>query len=263
MIKKVCRSCGKTFYVKPYYQNTAKYCSAKCRVEGLKILSKCKNCGKIFWRRSRGKRPFCSRECSSEYKKKGKLIQCEICHKLVYKSKAFLKAKKHFCSLKCANEYQKRDKLKLVCKTCKKEFYVSKSHQKRIYCSLKCRNLDEEWVRTTILKANLIQLNKKGLNKLEFRGRQILESLNLKKDEDFIEQQPLFNKFVVDVWIPKKSLVIQWDGTYWHSNLKRKRLDISQDKYMNKAGIKVLRISDLQIKNNIGEVYDNIKRAIQ
>ena len=260
----ICKNCGNSFHVKPFYRDTAKYCSSKCRTEGLKILSECKNCGKTFWRKSMGKRPFCSRECSSEYKKKGKVIECEWCHKLSYKPKSFYdKRKNHFCSSECANNYQRRGKLKLTCKICKKEFYVSRSKQKRIYCSVACRNLDKDWVQSTSLKANLTQLNKKGLNKLELKGREILEELGLERDRDFMEQYPLFNKFTVDIWIPEKRLVVQWDGTYWHSQPRRKRLDISQDRYMNKAGINVLRVSDLQVRDNISVVYENIKKAMQ
>jgi very-short-patch-repair endonuclease len=264
MILKICKNCGNQFYVKPVYRDTAKYCSIKCRYEGLKILSECKNCGKTFWRRSKGKRPFCSRECSSEYRKKGKVVECEWCHKLSYKPKSFYdRGKNHFCSSECASNYQKKGKLKLICKTCKKEFYVSRSKEERIYCSVTCRNLDKDWVQSTSLKANLTQLNKKGLNRLELKGRKILEELGLVRDRDFMEQYPLFNKFTVDIWIPEKRLVVQWDGTYWHSQPRRKRLDISQDGYMNKSGINVLRFSDLQIKDNISYVYENIKRAMQ
>jgi very-short-patch-repair endonuclease len=264
MILKICKNCGNQFYVKPVYRDTAKYCSIKCKAEDSKILSECKNCGKTFWRRSRGKCSFCSRECSSEYKKKGKVIECEWCHKLSYKPKSLYdNVKTHFCSLECANNYQKKCKLKLICKTCKKEFYVSRSKEERIYCSVACRNLDKDWVQSTSLKANLTQLNKKGLNKLELKGRKILEELGLVRDRDFMEQYLLFNKFIVDVWIPEKRLVVQWDGTYWHSQPRRKRLDISQDRYMNKSGINVLRFSDLQIKDNISDVCENIKKAMQ
>ena len=264
MILKICKNCGNQFYVKPVYRDTAKYCSIKCKAEDSKILSECKNCGKTFWRRSRGKCSFCSRECSSEYKKKGKMVECEWCHKLSYKPKSLYdNVKTHFCSKKCANNYQKKGKLKLICKTCKKEFYVSRSKEERIYCSVTCRNMDKDWVQSTSLKANLTQLNKKGLNRLELKGRKILEELGLVKDRDFMEQYPLFNKFTVDVWIPEKRLVVQWDGIYWHNKPKRKRLDISQDRYMNKLGINVLRFSDLQIKDNISYVYENINKAIQ
>jgi len=59
-----------------------------------------------------------------------------------------------------------------------------------------------------------------------------------------------------------KTIIIQWDGTYWHTKPKRKLLDESQDAYFNKCGYKVLRITDKQIKNNIEKVYENIRKAI-
>lgn len=73
----------------------------------------------------------------------------------------------------------------------------------------------------------------------------------------------MFNKFLVDILIPDKKIIIQWDGVYWHSKPKRVLLDKSQDAYLKKCGYKVLRITDVEMKNNKDKVYDNIQRAIQ
>ena len=73
----------------------------------------------------------------------------------------------------------------------------------------------------------------------------------------------MFNKFLVDVLIPSKKLVIQWDGVYWHSKPKRKVLDQSQDAYFKACGYSVLRITDNQIKEDLEGVYANIKEAIR
>jgi very-short-patch-repair endonuclease len=91
-------------------------------------------------------------------------------------------------------------------------------------------------------------------------GREILLSLGIK---NFNEQVLMFDKFLVDVLIPDKNLIIHWDGHYWHSKPRRILLDKSQDAYLEKCGYKVLRITDLEIKNNKERVYDNIKRAIR
>lgn len=109
---------------------------------------------------------------------------------------------------------------------------------------------------------NIIQQNKKGANKLELKGRTILEHLGLKLDIHFIEQVLMYNKFLVDVLIENKKLIIQWDGEYWHNREKRRKLDISQDKYLNKCGYKVLRITDFQIKNNINKVYKLLEKFL-
>ena len=118
-------------------------------------------------------------------------------------------------------------------------------------------------MRRVSIKANLAQLYKKGLNRLELRGRTILESIGLKKDFDFNEQVLMFDKFLVDVYVPSKKLVIQWDGAYWHTQSHRQNLDVSQDAYMKKAGLRVLRFTDEQIKNNEVDIIANIKEAIR
>jgi len=102
------------------------------------------------------------------------------------------------------------------------------------------------------------QQKKNGLNKLELAGRKILQDIGV----GFNEQVIMFDKFLVDVLVKDKPIIIQWDGEYWHSKPKRKLLDKSQDAYMKKCGYKVIRITDVEIKNNIKKVYANITRAI-
>ena len=124
---------------------------------------------------------------------------------------------------------------------------------------MKCRNNDKEHMINCGIQSTLVQQKKRGLNKLELRGREILEDLDI----EFNEQVLMFEKFLVDVLLKNKKIIIQWDGEYWHKKPRRKQLDKSQDAYMKKCGYKVIRITDQQIKNNINKVYANIKRAIQ
>jgi len=83
----------------------------------------------------------------------------------------------------------------------------------------------------------------------------------------------LFNKFLVDIYIPKNNLIIQWDGDYWHGNTKkyknlsnrqerRIKLDKSQNAYFKKCNYKVLRIWENDINNNKEKVIENIRKAI-
>lgn len=169
--------------------------------------------------------------------------------------------KKLFCSLKCANKYQGRNKLKFNCKTCGKIFKWSKSRISQAnpkYCSMICRNEDTETLIFNSIKGNLSNLKKNGLNRLELKGNQILNELGIKYENQVL----MFKKFIVDVLIEKSKLIIQWDGEYWHTKPKRKKLDESQDLYLSKCGYKVLRITDKQIKENINQVYDNIRKSI-
>ena len=53
--------------------------------------------------------------------KKGKLVNCLNCKKLVYKKPCHTKRDKLFCTLKCYNNYQKRNKVSFKCCVCGKE----------------------------------------------------------------------------------------------------------------------------------------------
>jgi len=228
---------------------------------------KCIGCGKeVELRRNKNNTKYCSLECyrngNRVNSKTGKVVRCEWCNKEIYKQKIHLKNKHHFCSFSCANKYQGRNKIEFICKICGKKFKWSKSRTKQAtskYCSMKCRNNDKEHMINCGIQSTLVQQKKRGLNKLELRGREILEDLDI----EFNEQVLIFEKFLVDVLLKNKKIIIQWDGEYWHKKPRRKQLDKSQDAYMKKCGYKVIRITDQQIKNNINKVYANIKRAIQ
>lgn len=268
-LKSNCKNCSKEFSYYKYkssIKNRGTFCSKKCQAEYSKkhsgAIRTCPICGKTFYKKgnpSGGK--CCSRECGAKYRKTGKIIKCGECGKEKYIPKNQIK-NINFCSRDCANKYQGRNKLKFICKICGERFYWSKSRIKDnnpIYCSWDCRIKDKEHIFENAIKGNMAQQNKKGLNKLELAGQKILKDIGV----EFQEQVLMFNKFLVDVLIPSKNVIIQWDGEYWHTKPKRILLDKSQDAYLRKCGYRVLRISDKEIKNNLKEVYANITRTIQ
>ncbi|NLD48299.1 MAG: DUF559 domain-containing protein [Clostridiaceae bacterium] len=226
----------------------------------------CQGCGKVITKRMPRGRKYCSSECYRNslrpQRKTGKIIKCEWCGKEIYKQKSYLNHKHYFCSIDCANKWQARNKKTFICKVCGKKFRLSKSLAEQkgrnpTYCSIACREKDPEYMGH--INGNLVQQHKKGLNKLELTGRKILQDLEI----EFNEQILMFNKFLVDVLLKNKKIIIQWDGVYWHSKPERKKLDISQDAYLKKCGYEVLRFTDKDIKNNKEKVIENIKRAIQ
>jgi len=236
---------------------------------------KCLGCGNIVQKkRLNNQTKYCSMECyrisKRPQRKTGAFILCDICNKEIWKFRYLLNNhKNHFCSKECANKYQARNKIKIICKTCKKKFYISKCYVKRKYlrkyCSIKCRNNDPDY--DGHIKANIAQQNKKGLNKIEKIGHEILEELEIQ----YKEQVLIANKFLVDAFIPSVNIVIQWDGDYWHGyNInkiddrikKRMILDKGQDAYMKKCGYVVLRFWEHELKNNKNKVYNNIKEII-
>ena len=237
----------------------------------------CKVCGKEFKRYDyHRKNLYCSRECAAIGRTKIDTVVCicDYCGKEFSRKKddTFNTHKNHFCSTECVNNYQKRNKIKFICKTCGKEFYRSKSWIKQksgLYCSLECRNKDDEWKKKSCYRANQVQNKKKGLNKLEQAGNAILESLNI----DFETQYLVNGKICVDVFVPGSNLIIQWDGSYWHGKdknyddlepriKKRVNLDKSQNEYLKTCGFRVLRFWDTDVYNRKEFVYDTIKETI-
>lgn len=227
---------------------------------------KCIGCGKdVEVRRSKNNKNYCSLTCYRNgirpNRKTGEIIKCGCCGKERYVRKSQIK-EVNFCSVKCLNEYQGRNKIQFICKICGEKFGLSKSKiegANPTYCSWSCRIKDKESIIKNSTLGNVMQQNKKGLNKLELAGQKILKEIGVA----FEEQVLMFNKFLVDVLIPSEKLVIQWDGEYWHTKPKRILLDKSQDAYLKKCGYKVLRITDRQIKDNVEGVYATITKNLQ
>lgn len=265
---KICIECNMEYRVTGRRRNaTSKYCSRNCKAIHQKKESGatriCPICKQEFYVKGNpsGRGKYCSRKCFHLSRVSGKIVPCKQCGKETYKSKVHLKnSKNYFCCFDCGAKYSGRNKVEYKCDFCKKSLLVSKSRRRYsgIYCSLNCRNEDPAFRKKNI-KANADQQWKTGLNKLELAGREIL----LKTGINFEEQVLMFNKFLVDALIPDKKIIIQWDGIYWHSKEKRKKLDKSQDAYLNKCGYRVLRFSDNDIYKKGEEVYENIQRAIQ
>lgn len=237
---------------------------------------KCDYCGKHYqtYIAPRCEHHYCSRECSCKGRNTKQKFYCEQCGKEIYRRTTDKQIRQHyFCSIKCLNVWQGRNKLKFICKTCGKTFYRSPSWTKQkqgYYCSLVCRNKDEQWREKACVKANQIQCKKKGLNKLELTGNEILDRLGL----DYKVQYLINDKICVDVYVSKYNLIIQWDGDYWHGKnklyedldcrvQKRVCLDKSQDAYFLKCGFNELRFWESDVYKRKEYVYDTIARTIQ
>lgn len=117
---------------------------------------------------------------------------------------------------------------------------------------------------TTMFKEKMRQIRIKTLisqkmietpNKLE---QLVYKSID-KFDIPYKRQVPLFGKFVVDVFFPKKLLVLEIFGRYWHDKPEVRKKDFSKKKYLEKCGYKVEELWDYEIKrNDINLLLQNI-----
>lgn len=146
MIKRKCKTCGKTFWITPATakKGKGKYCSRKCWIESKgSVKKRCLYCGTIFVatqsRIIKGEGRYCSFPCAVKGQQKRKTLKCKICGKL-FVVRDYRKKGAKYCSYKC---YWKSmaSQLTKKCALCGKEFtYNTFRSKKQRFCSLKCRD---------------------------------------------------------------------------------------------------------------------------
>ena len=154
----------------------------------------------------------------------------------------------------------KQEKPISICVTCKKEFQPT-SHVKILkYCSKKCQFLNTDWRkqnsewRKKINKdvyshMGVLSISKQGNGRESSIEKKLYDYLLLKGI--LFERQYIINgKFVVDAYIPSMNLAIEADGEYWHSLPQNIRRDRAKNAYLDKCGYNLLRLSEMEIKNN-------------
>jgi len=275
---KNCAECGGEFYATKARADK-KFCSKQCMTQGMTVyereVKECPTCGEEFTQ-TNCIRTYCSARCHYESgapkpgKRTGRYVNCCVCGEEFYAKKQRLEAKSLTCSLECCSVHARRKKKERTCKVCKVKFWTSPS-VKRKYCSLKCRDASPK-VKRHLLDMNQKQQEAKGPNKFEVEAYEMLDGLEIR-----YEAQHLFKgKFCVDAFVPKRKLVIQFDGDYWHGNpklfpkealddrqKKRMKLDRSQDKYMEACGYQVVRFFESDFRKRGAWVRKRILAAIK
>jgi 5-methylcytosine-specific restriction endonuclease McrA len=149
---------------------------------------------------------------------------CQYCSK-EFQSPFWQKLK--FCSYECSGKFHRAEKIKIICKQCKKEFFVYPSEQDRTFCSIKCCGKN---------------------NKIIMKGR-IPWNKGLKKYNEK-EKHPQWKGGVT------------WDKEYWNKK-RRDKYNIDSEYRIKRLGDNHIRKTiggELSIQT-IQQVYeDNIKR---
>lgn len=232
----ICAHCKKQFLNFPYLIRKTNYCSLECYWTGTnkKQLKTCIVCKKKFTIKSylvkQGFGFYCSKKCwFSLFKKQRKIIKCKQCKKERYVYRSVYTKHPKFCSKKCSDN-SKRNSVFRICKVCKNEFEITRGNLNRgrgAFCTWKC------------------YIKYKGESTLERIVRLQLEKLN----EPF-QQEMRIRKFRADFYLPKRNLIIECDGEYWHMAQKAKLRDQRKDKFLEKLGYNILRLSGQEIVNN-------------
>lgn len=228
-----CTYCKKQFLNFPYLIRKTSYCSLDCYWSGTrkKQLKICQICDKEFLIKSylvkQGFGLYCSKECwFSMFKEWKREVKCKQCKKIFLVIRAVYKKKPKYCSKTCKDNSE-IDQMPNICRGCKVRFYLARSAIARgrgSFCTWKCYK------------------KYKGESSLELIVRQQLEKLK----EPF-QQEMKIGKFRMDFYLPKRNLVIECDGEYWHMIKKIKLRDQRKNKLLAKLGYNILRLSGQNI----------------
>jgi len=142
---------------------------------------------------------------------------------------------------------------------------------------IKSRIRGQSWVRTTkescssdSFKARMRELQVNRLSYLSKVGRDRINNLEKKLYNglekykiNYIPQYPMYNKFVVDAYLPKYNIVVEAFGQYWHNLPEIHRKDLSKKSYLEKCGHKVIELWEDEIMNNIDNCMDKMVKKIK
>lgn len=244
-----CLNCGKEFSVAAYKikAGRGKFCSHSCNASFNHCnISKPKskiNIAKAIETR-RGKRPW-------NYNKA--MVICQQCNN-PFQVSQYRKDSAKFCSRYCHNLFKKTifgqshslfKRIAQNCEWCKKEVWVKPAKISEFrFCSRQCLGA-------------YVYSHTHSPTLPEIVVAQALDHLGIK-----YEQEYRIGKYPCDFAIPQHSIVIEVDGSYWHSLPKRQKLDRVKDKYLRNLGWEVIRFKEHDIHRNLSKCLIKINKYI-
>lgn len=316
-IERTCLVCGKLFKITPSVtrkENSGKYCSKKCHNQSMWgkrkdawVELKCSGCSKLFVapKHKAKEAKFCSIGCQKTRVEK----KCENCGKIFWVEPNRLKDKRgKYCSTICYIKVKRKNYKKQIDSNDVVNLYLNEKLNgweiAKIYgCppALIYKTIREagftirdqsECGKLSMRKPERIEANRKAILKQYASGafprqtntrperiiKEELIKLGLKEGEDFIHQYTLNNKFRVDFYFPKRNLIVECDGDYWHANpvkhagkslrtaqVRTLKLDNAKNAYIgtiDDGSWKLMRLWETDINKNAKKCVDIIMNAL-
>jgi very-short-patch-repair endonuclease len=217
----------------------------------------CQFCGAAFIHydpRNPGR--YCSKLCSNRAnaQKRRRAVQraCAHCHALFVLPRP--SSRQTYCSHLCARlgyavthlaEQHPLWKAKplMRCEVCGKECVVKPSLASRFRaCSRRCAAALHRKPRTS---------------RLEVKMRRAMRAIGLRPTP-----QHRIGYYSVDFAFPEARLVVECDGSYWHSLPKQRRLDHSKDAFLSNRGWLVIRLPETAIKASAAACARQVRAAL-
>lgn len=227
---------------------------------GSKTERTCKKCGATFHARwPAERRVYCSRKCSDKAQRvpPAKFITktCPYCGKS-FQQEDWKRRNVECCSRTCAKRYQAltvvgenhhlyKPKTPMECETCGRVCMVKPSLVSRFrFCSNRC-------------KGTYSAHNQSRVSSLETTMGELFSDADL----GAIPQHPI-GQYIVDFAFPDHRLIVECDGSYWHSLPGMAAKDRRRDGYMKHLGWRVLRLPEDDIRRDARECLERVIHAI-
>ena len=244
-------------------ESMRKVCSATClaairrgRAPGNKLPRVeiiCNQCGAEFQVSTHSRRRYCSPRCATisraaaaALKDRPRVaVKCERCGSEQVVSPARAKTYR-FCSRRCTGD-NKRDtygprhhlwkpKAQCLCQQCGRSFETKPAKVKMgegRFCSRSCLG---GWVAS----------HQPRISSLENVIAAVLSGLGIP-----FQQQARLGSWCVDFYLAERRLVIECDGSYWHSLPTVVRRDLRKDQWLARHGYKLLRLPEGEIRSGV------------
>lgn len=115
MVELECKQCGDNYTVRPYRKDKSRFCSKECSNEYRKNRREveCIECGEVFEKKvsdiNRSENDFCSHECRGVYMRNQVTFNCEQCGEEVTRRKSSDdQTDKSLCSQECWKKYMSK-----------------------------------------------------------------------------------------------------------------------------------------------------------
>lgn len=186
------------------------------------------------------------------------LVKCALCSKEFRRSPSHIKDY-NFCSKSCLSAWtsinrsgfnNKKNRRKVVnCEQCGNEF-VARGHRldakQGRFCCRRCWGL---WAVANMPKKN---------TKIELMIKQVMDDYGIRYEQ----QKVVENIGVVDFLI-NRNVIVECDGTYWHSLPKAVIRDIFKTKLYQIKGYKVFRLPEREIKQDAVGAFSRVKEYLE
>ena len=130
---------------------------------------------------------------------------------------------------------------------------LSLAHRAKIGASQRGKVISQE-CRRKIIESNARHWATHPTSSLETITRAILDALYI----EYVPSKVLVG-LIVDIFVPSRNLVIECDGTYWHSRPGAPEKDAERDRRLLAAGYVVLRLPEPEIKS--GAAVEHLKQV--